>query len=414
MLPNKADFVIIGAGIIGCSIAFNLAKLGAKNVIVLEKEKMTGMGSTAKCSGGIRQQFASPANILLSMESVKIFKNWQEQFPYPVGYNLDFRQTGYLFLLHSSSRQIQNFLERISVQKSLGVNDVDFVKCGKLSADFPYLNLQDIAVGVFCPSDGVADPASARAEYERQAKMLGVRIFTGVKVLDIGANLDFMGLKKRKVEIVFTDKGPILTPCVISAAGPHANQIGKMLDIEIPVIPHRHQTIATSPVRWIKKNDPLVIDYDDYTGEEFYFRPEAGNENTGCQMLLGGYKNGKIEIADPDKYKEQIDFDFLYYLAEKAIDRFEKGEEIKILPKSGIAGLYESTPDALPILGKTQKAEGFIMANGFSGHGFMHSPIIGKIIADIAFFGASSFDNMGLGLDDFEANSRAPAEKAIV
>ena len=409
MLPNKADFVIIGGGIIGCSIAFNLAKLGAKNVVLLEKEKMTGMGSTAKCSGGIRQQFISPANILLSIESIKIFKNWQDEFPYPVQYALDFRQAGYLFLLHSKS-QIENFQKQMALQKKLGVVTVGFVDTHEISTALPYLNISGIVAGVFCASDGVADPASCRAEYERQAKMLGVQFLTDVKVSDIGAN----GTTRRKIEVVFTNKGSMLTPCVINAAGPHAAQIGKMLNIEIPIICHRHQTIATPPIKWMKKNDPFVIDYDDYAGQEFYFRPEAGNENTGYQLLLGGHEDGKIQIADPDKYKEKIDQDFILYLADRAMNRFKEGENIQILTKSGIAGLYESTPDALPILGKTEEVEGFILANGFSGHGFMHSPIIGKIIAEIALSGRSSFDITGLGLDNFKTNTRPPAEKAIV
>ena len=409
MLPNKADFVIIGGGIIGCSIAFNLAKLGAKNVVLLEKEKMTGMGSTAKCSGGIRQQFISPANILLSIESIKIFKNWQDEFPYPVQYALDFRQAGYLFLLHSKS-QIENFQKQMALQKKLGVVTVGFVDTHEISTALPYLNISGIVAGVFCASDGVADPASCCAEYEKQAKMMGVQFLTDVKVSDIGAN----GIARRKIELVFTNKGSMLTPCVINAAGPHAAQIGKMLNIEIPIICHRHQTIATPPIKWMKKNDPFVIDYDDYAGQEFYFRPEAGNENTGYQLLLGGHEDGKIQIADPDKYKEKIDQDFILYLADRAMNRFKEGENIQILTKSGIAGLYESTPDALPILGKTEEVEGFILANGFSGHGFMHSPIIGKIIAEIALFGHSSFDITGLGLDNFKTNTRPPAEKAIV
>ncbi len=410
MLPNRADFVIIGGGIMGCSIAFNLAKLGARNVVLLEKEKMTGMGSTAKCSGGIRQQFISPTNILLSIESIKIFKNWQEQFPYPVEYNIDFRQNGYLFLLHHSAKQIQNFLDRMALQRKLGVTDVGFVKRKTIAEELPYLNLEDIVIGVLCLSDGVADPASCRAEYERQAKMLGVQFFTDVKVNDIGAN----GTTRRKIEVVFTDKGPILTPCVINAAGPHAAQIGKMLDIEIPVICHRHQTIVTPPIKWMRKNDPLVIDYDDYAGQEFYFRSEAGNDSTGYQLLLGGHEEGKIQIADPDNYKEKIDQDFILYLADRAINRFKEGENIQILTKSGIAGLYESTPDALPILGKTEEVEGLILANGFSGHGFMHSPIIGKIIAEISLSGRSAFDISGLGLDNFKTNIRPPAEKAVI
>ncbi len=410
MLPNKADFVIIGGGIIGCSIAFNLAKLGAKNVVLLEKEKMTGMGSTAKCSGGIRQQFVSPTNIKLSIESIKIFKNWQEQFPNPIEYNLDFRQTGYLFLLHSSSKQMQNFLDSMALQRKLGVTDVDFIKRKTIAEELPYLNLYDIVIGVLCLSDGVADPASARAEYERQAKMLGVQFFTDVKVKGIGTS----GTSHLKIKAVLTNKGFILTPYAINAAGPHATQIGKMLDIKIPVTPHRHQTIVTPPIKWMKKNDPLVIDYDDYTGQEFYFRPEAGNESTGYQLLLGGHEDGKIQIADPDKYKEKIDQDFILYLADRAMNRFKEGENIQILTKSGIAGLYESTPDALPILGKTEEAEGLILANGFSGHGFMHSPIIGKIIAEIALSGRSTFDISGLGLDNFKTNTRPPAEKAIV
>ncbi|MDP1629107.1 MAG: FAD-binding oxidoreductase, partial [bacterium] len=400
--------VIIGGGIIGCSIAFNLAKLGAKNIILLEKEPILGAGSTAKCSGGIRQQFISPANIRLSIESVKIFKNWQEEFPYPPEYQLDFRQTGYLFLLHSE-KETADFQKRVALQRELGIRDIGFLNLHDISIALPYLNLDDIIAGVFCASDGVADPASVRAEYERQARMLGVQIFTDVKVFDIGANI---GYSPKRIEIIFTNQGPILTRCVINAAGPFANQIGKMLGIEIPVIPHRHQTIVTPPLKWVGKNDPLVV--DNFEGQGFYFRPEAGDEETGYQLLLGGHENNKIQTTDPDKYNEKIDQDFILYLAERAINRFKKNEEIQIIPKTGLAGLYESTPDALPILGKTAEIEGLILANGFSGHGFMHSPIVGKIIAEIALFGQSSFDITGLGLDDFKANARAPAENAII
>ncbi len=407
MLPKTADFVIIGGGIIGCSIAFNLAKLGAKNIVVLEKEQMLGAGSTAKCSGGVRQQFASPANIRLSVESVKIFKNWREQFPEPVEYNLDFRRTGYLFLLHSAE-ELESSEMKLMLLRQFGVNDADFVDRHQIATALPYLNIHDVVAGMFCASDGVADPAAALNEYARQAKMLGVQFFNGVKVADIGAN----GLKNRRIEIVFTNQGPILTRCVVNAAGPFAGKIGKMLNIEIPVSPHRHQTIVTPPIKWIDRNDPLVVDN---IGEQgFYFRPEAGNEESGYQLLLGGHENAEPKIVEPDNYNEKIDQDFILYLAERALNRFSKGEEIRIIPKSGLAGLYESTSDALPILGKTREVEGLILANGFSGHGFMHSPIIGKIIAEIATTGQSSFDITGLGLDDFKTNTRAQAENAVV
>lgn len=425
MLPKTADFVIIGGGIIGCSIAFNLAKSGAKNVVVLEKNDMLGAGSTAKCSGGIRHQFASPANIRLSVESVNIFKNWREQFPEPLEYNLDFRQTGYLFLLHSEP-QIEQFRKQITLQKNLGVTGVGFVDPHEINTALPYLNADGILAGVFCASDGVADPASALGEYARQAKMLGVRIFTGVKVMDIGVNCrgattrrvdtdiddSHRGHVSRRIEIVFTDQGPIWTRCVINASGPFAAQIGKMLGLKIPVVPHRHQTIVTPPIKWVGRNDPLVV--DNFDGQGFYFRPEAGSEESGYQLLLGGHENDKIQIVEPDGYNEKIDRDFILYLAERAINRFVKGEEIQIMPKSGLAGLYESTPDVLPILGKTEEVKGLILANGFSGHGFMHAPIVGKIIAEIALAGQSRFDITGLGLDDFKTNTRAPAENALV
>lgn len=407
MLPKTADFVIIGGGIIGCSIAFNLAKLGAKNVVLLEKEQMLGTGSTAKCSGGIRQQFASPANIRLSVESVKIFKNWQEQFPYPVEYNLDFRQNGYLFLIHSA-KEFESFKTRMTLLRQFEKYDANFVSDYQIAVALPYLNLSDVICGAYCSSDGIADPASALNEYARQAKMLGVQIFTDVKVMDIGVN----GLSRRKIEIVFTNRGSIMTNFVINAAGPFAAKIGKMVNVEIPVIPKRHQTIVTPPLKWVGKNDPLVV--DNINGQGFYFRPEAGNEEIGYQLLLGGHENDKIQTADPEKYNEKIDQDFILYLAERALNRFSKGEEIRIMPQSGSAGLYESTPDALPILGKTREVEGLILANGFSGHGFMHSPIVGKIIAEVALFGQSSFDISGLGLDDFKTNTRAQAENAVV
>lgn len=407
MLPHTADFVIIGGGIIGASIAFNLAKLGGKNIVLLEKEAALGSASTAKCSGGIRQQFGSDANIRLSIESVKIFKDWQEQFPQPVEYNPSFLQTGYLFLLHNI-RQVKEFGKRVALQKELGIRDVDFVKLTQLQVAIPYLNLDDIAAAVFCASDGVADPSSALNEYVRQARMLGVEIFTDTKVFDIGIN----GIFSRKAEFVSTNKGLILTNCVINAAGPFAAKIGGMMNLAIPISGHRHQTIATPPIKWVSKNDPFVVDC--CPGHNFYFRPETGSEKIGYQLLLGGHQDDKIEIAEPDNYCEKADQEFILYLAEMAIKRFKNPEDIKIMPKSGLAGLYEATPDTLPILGKTEEINGVILANGFSGHGFMHSPIIGKIIAEIVLNNSSDFNITGLGLDDFKKGTRAPAEKAVV
>lgn len=407
MLPKVADFVIIGGGIIGCSIAFNLAKLGGKNIVLLEKEAVLGSSSTAKCSGGIRQQFGSDANIRLSIESVKIFKNWQEQFPYPIEYNPSFLQTGYLFLLHDR-KQVREFKRRVALQKKLGIRDVNFVKLPQLQIAIPYLNLDDVIAAVFCASDGVADPSSALYEYARQARMLGVEIFTDAKVFDIGVN----GVFSRKVEIVFTNNGPILTNCVINAAGPFAAKIGEMINLEIPILGHRHQTIATPPIKWVSKNDPFVVDC--CPGQSFYFRPETGSKETGYQLLLGGHQDDKIEIAEPDNYCEKADQEFILYLAEMALKRFKNSEDIKIMPKSGLAGLYEVTPDVLPILGKTEEIEGVILANGFSGHGFMHSPIVGKIIAEIALNNSSGFNISGLSLDDFKKGTRAPAEKIVV
>jgi len=167
-MVERANIVIVGAGINGCCTAYNLAKLGANDVVVVEKEKFIAAGSTGLSASGIRQQFGTEINIKISMESVRILERFEEEMGHPSG----FIQAGYLFLI-TSPEQKKVFDQTVALQKSLGV-DVDFITKEEIARKYPFLKMDDVLCGTFCPTDGYADPHSITQGYYKKAKELGV------------------------------------------------------------------------------------------------------------------------------------------------------------------------------------------------------------------------------------------------
>jgi sarcosine oxidase subunit beta len=369
---ETADIVIIGGGIVGVSIAYNIAKVDRnKKIIIAEKEKLLGQGSTGKCAGGVRAQFGTKINIQLSIESLKFFENFSKEMEYET----TFYQNGYLFLL-TKDEEVNAFKNNVELQNKLGINS-RLVTKEEIKKIFPELNLDDVKMGSFYERDGFISPADVMNGYEKQIRKLGVKILTETEVIKIET-------RNNKIQSVITTNGKISTPIVVNAAGPYAKKIGEMIDIKIPVEPVRRHIFVTRPFPYIKDPFPLTIDFS----TNFYFHRESQG------ILLG-----RTKLDEPPGFNTSVDWNYLLEVIEVAVHRVPILEKAEIA--TGWAGLYEVTPDAHPIVGEVPEIEGFYCANGFSGHGFMHAPAIGKIMAELILTGRTSIDISPLSITRF-------------
>ncbi|MCJ7746227.1 MAG: FAD-binding oxidoreductase [Desulfobacterales bacterium] len=363
--------VIIGGGVIGVSIAYHLAMKRVGRIILLEKGQL-GEGSTSRCVGGIRTQFSTEINILFSLESIKTFERFEEEF----GINPEFKRIGYLFLA-TTELEMRVFKENIKLQRKLGI-PVELLNPNEIKARWPYLRVDDILGGTFCPWDGYAGPNEVLSGFVSGAKKAGVGIYEGTEVLGIL-------LSKGKVNGVKTKREEISTPIVVNAGGPFASVIGEMAGVKIPVKPLRRQIFITAPFHLTNQTIPLTIDFH----RGWYFRREVDG------LLLSG------PLDNEPSFNLGIDYEAMAETSENAIYRVPALERARIA--RGWAGLYEISPDHHAILGKVPEVEGFILANGFSGHGFQHSPAVGKVITELIVEGkATTIDISPLSIERFE------------
>jgi sarcosine oxidase subunit beta len=382
-MRTHADVVIIGGGVIGTSIAYHLAKMGAEHVIVLEKESMLGMGSTGKCAGGIRQQFSTEVNIRLAMESVRFFEAFGEE----VGADPEFRQYGYLFLA-TSEEDAAAFQHNVSLQRNLGLA-VDVLSPQEVAELVPSLNVEDVLLATYCPSDGYADPHSVLQGLAKGARRLGVEICTETEAtaIEVAAN---------QVRAVGTNRGRIETSVVVDAAGPWLATVARMAGIELPVLPYRRQIFVTNPFPAIPDPLPMVIDFQ----PSFYFRKE------GPGILMG-----MTDEQEPSSFNTHVDWDFLEQVVEKAIHRAPVLAQAGFM--DGWGGLYAVTADDNAILGPLPEVEGFICAGGFSGHGFMQAPAVGRVLAEMILQGRSIPDISPLSIHRLREGREYREEQVI-
>jgi sarcosine oxidase subunit beta len=376
-MSETADVVIVGAGIVGCSLAYHLALQGGSRVVVVDKDLVCS-GSTGKSAGGIRQQFATELNIRLSVESIRMF----DRMPDELGVNPEFRRVGYLFLA-TTEAEMTLFRANVALQQRCGV-PVQTVAPDDIRRLVPFGRFDGILGGTFCPTDGYAAPYEVTMGYAAAARRRGVRIHEQRAVTGVLREAD-------RVAGVETSAGSIHAPVVVNAAGAFAGLIGEMAGVDVPVKPYRRQLFTTLPVPAFASEPPLTIDYH----RNWYFRGELG----GC--LFSGPKD------DESTFNTNVDWEHLAESVEQAMVRLPLLADAEI--HRGWAGLYEISPDNNAILGPVPELAGFYVAGGHSGHGFQHGPIVGKLMAEWILDGRPTMDVTPLGIDRFRTG-KAVAE----
>ncbi len=372
-MTETADVVIIGSGIVGSSIAYHLAEQGCTKVLVIEREAHQGKGSTGKSMGGVRAQFATDVNIQMSRYSIDFFSRFDEV----VGHPADYRPHGYLFCA-TNERHLEYLKVNRERQLALGVKNVELVSRDDILKFVPQLRADDIIGGTFCPTDGFVDPHSVMMGFMLKARERGVRLWLDTPVMGIETEpLECGGLtplSQRKIKGVVTSRGSVSTRVVVDAAGPWAAEVARMAGAELPVEPLRRQLVPTEPFDQLPRRFPMVIDMS--TG--FHFRRE------GKGILLAW--------NDPEEtvgFKTEFDPGFVEKILTRAADRVPCLVDAEVNPRRAWAGLYEMTPDHHAVIGPAPNVAGLYFANGFSGHGVMHSPASGRITADLILKGNS-------------------------
>ena len=381
VMKKKADIVIIGGGINGCCLAYNLSKKGL-NVQLVEKNYLSS-GATGSCGAGIRQQWSTEENTLLAIESVKIFENLSKE----LGEDIEFRQGGYLIAIHDKA-ELNEFEKNVKMQKSLGL-DVDIIDKEKIKKIVPILDIDNINAicASFCPTDGHANPFKTTFSYAKSALKYDTDIATHTKVLKILSN-------NKKITEVKTDKGNIKTNTVINSAGVWSKEIAKMVNIKIPNQALRKEILATERMKEIFK--AMVISFKDGI---YFSQPREG-------QIVGG-----IPLEKEFGLKTLPTIDFLHHMSTTLTRYAPCLKHVKVLRHW--TGFYDMTPDARPIIDETKDMKGFIHCHGFSGHGFMLSPMVAKILTEYIVDNKKDKILDNLSLDRFKGK-KIKYEKSVV
>lgn len=386
-MAATADVVIIGAGIVGSSIAYHLTEAGVHNVLVVERETRQGLGSTGKSMGGVRAQFATDVNVRMSVYSIPFFARFEEATGHPSGY----KPHGYLFMA-TNDWHMQYLRKNHARQKSQGLKKAELVTADEIRKVLPQLRSDDIVGGSFCPTDGFVDPESVMTGFMACAIERGATLWRGVEVTGVYAD-------HGKISGLLTTKGGVSAPVVVNAAGPWAAGIARMAGADLPIQPLRRMLVPTEPFPGLPERLPMMIDMS--TG--WHFRQE------GLGLLMAwGHPN------EQPGFHTEFDPEYVEKILTHAASRVPDFADLAVNPRRCWAGLYSMSPDHHAILGPAPEIGGLFYANGFSGHGVMHSPATGRILADLIVHGQTHLiDAMDLNVQRF-AEGRAIEETAIL
>lgn len=376
-VPGSAGVVVIGGGIMGVACAYELAKAGVRDVVLLERDAL-GEGSTSKAAGGVRAQFSDRLNVALGARSLETFENFAAIFDTEI----DLHQVGYLFLLETPEA-VATFEESARLQRELGLVS-EIITPAEAQARSPFISTEGLLAAAWTPRDGHCTPESVVAGYARAARRHGATLLTGTPATGID-------VRDGRIRAVQTPGGRIETDTVVCAAGAWSAEVGRWVGVDLPVEPMRRQILLTDAVPGLRPDTPFTIDL----ATSFYFH------NEGRGLLLGmswrdetpGFRLGRSDEWTAD-------------LAEVMERRVPSLTDLCVC--SGWAGLYENTPDHNALIGEARGLDRFLYATGFSGHGFLQGPAVGEVMRDLVLGAQPFVDVAALSADRFAAADVRP------
>lgn len=371
-MVDVASIVIVGGGITGCAIAYELAKKGMDNIVVIEK-RFLASGSTGACGAGIRQQWGTEMNCRIAKMACEMFEKANETLEYE--WDIEFKQGGYL-LLGSTEKEVAQFKKNVVLQNSLDIPS-RLLSLEDAREMVPGLNTEGYQIAAFCHKDGHLNPFHTTNAYARAAERLGVKFYKYTEVLDIV-------IDKGRVKAVVTDKGTIHTQRVVNAAGGYSQYVAKMAGVDVPIYSERHQIMVTEPVEPVL---PCML--------------MSFSGNYYCQQVPhGGILMGRGDDQEPRDGNIKSSWHFMNEMAATITKVLPKVAGARVI--RSWAGLYNMTPDRQPILGSVESVEGYYQAIGFSGHGFMFGPATGLLMAEHILGEKTTLDIEPLSLERFE------------
>jgi len=386
MKPSQV--AIVGGGVMGASVAWHLAARGVRDVVVLDRSAGPGQGSTGRATGGFRAQYATAINVRLSLLARAKLLRFREE----VGADPGYVQAGYLWLA-ATERELVLLRGGLELQHAEGLLEAAEVSIADVARLNPAACLDGVMGGAFCPTDGFIRPLSILEGYAAAARRLGVRVEWGAEVT---------GVERRgeRVTAVKTSGDRIAVEAVVNAAGPWAPQVARMAGVELPVTPLRRQVAATVPCDLLPAGMPMTI----WAGDGYHLRVRDG------RVLLLWPTPG----VPGQPYEASVDQEWVAAVVAKTEVRVPVLRGVPIDPAACWAGLYEMSPDKHAILGRAPGCDNFYLINGSSGHGVMHAPALGQLLAEIITEGkASTIDASALRPERFVEGAPNPVSELL-
>jgi sarcosine oxidase, subunit beta len=370
-MKRSADIVVIGAGVVGASVASHLAGRGVSDVLLLERGDRQGLGSTGAATGGVRAQFETDINIKMSLYSLRFFREWE--------FDCEYEPAGYLFFA-TTDEQFSYLKQNVEKQRKLGVEGVRVVGSDEIREIVPILNCDDMVGGSLGASDGFINPLAVMRGFTESALSKGAQI-------EFGCTAVAIQVENGKVRGVETNLGVIDCGAVVICTGALARDLAATAGIDLPVEPQRRQIVWARPAEPLPERLPMVIDI----GSGFHFRPAKDFAPSASSVALPG----DVLFAYPDpgegaSANTVFEEEFIDKVYQRVRHRSPFLHACSVVREKCRAGLYENTPDHHAILGGCGVG-GLYFANGFSGHGVMHSPATGRALAEIILDGSASF-----------------------
>ncbi len=373
-MTNTAEAVIIGGGVMGCSILYNLANLSMTNTLLLEKD-VRASGSTSRSQAILRMHYSNEVTTRMAWQSLEVFKNFEEMTGTPSGYT----NTGYFLIVKDRDRAALE--ANVAMQRDLGV-DTSVVSAEDVKEIAPMLEVSEGEAFAYEPQSGYADPYSLTTGYANRARDMGAKVQSGTTVTDVEVT-------NGKVTAVITPDGRIETSIAVVAAGPWSGPLLKKIGVDIHLEPIRHQVVMLRRPQDRLPEHPIIGD----VALDYSSRPDVGH------LTLVGVK--EEEVCDPDSFNQGVDMPVVEEAFASIVKRMPAMENA--LFRGGWSGLFTVTPDWHAVMDQIDGIEGLYCAVGFSGHGFKESPMIGLTMAELITQGhASTIDISMLDLKRFD------------